>query len=58
MVAAPDHGSPIAKVHYDVVDSAGKVVVPEKVVSGTDPTALPDIEVSRSTRRLHLASVA
>jgi hypothetical protein len=40
----PDSGSPIAKVHYDVVDSAGKVVMPEKVVSATNPTALANIE--------------
>jgi hypothetical protein len=40
----PDPGSPIAKVHYGVVDSSGKVVVPEKVVSATSPTALASIE--------------
>jgi hypothetical protein len=37
-------GSPIVKVHYDVVDAAGKVVVPEKVASGTNPTELPEVE--------------
>jgi hypothetical protein len=40
----PDSGSPIAKVQYDVVDSTGKVVMPEKIVSGANPTALLDIE--------------
>jgi hypothetical protein len=39
----PDPGSPIAKVHYNVVDAAGSVVVPEKVVAGTNLTKLDDI---------------
>jgi hypothetical protein len=39
----PNSGSPIAKVHFDVLDALGKVVVPEKVVSGTDLTALAEI---------------
>jgi hypothetical protein len=39
----PNSGSPIAKVHFDIVDALGKVVVPEKVVSGTNLTALPEI---------------
>ncbi len=40
----PNAGSPIRKVHYDVVDANGKVVVPEKVASGTDPSELTKIE--------------
>lgn len=40
----PNEGSPIAKVHYEIVDGSGNVVVPEKVVSGTDPSSLPEIE--------------
>jgi len=40
----PNQGSPIAKVHYDVVDAAGKAATPEKVLSATNPTALPNIE--------------
>jgi hypothetical protein len=44
----PDPGSPIAKVHYDVLDAAGKVVVPEKVLSATNPTSLPSIEGPRA----------
>lgn len=40
----PDNqGSPITKVHYDVIDAAGKVVVAEKVASGTNPTQLLDV---------------
>jgi hypothetical protein len=39
----PDPGSPIVKVHYDVIDAAGKVVMPEKVVSGTNPTQIPEV---------------
>ena len=38
----PNQGSPITKVHYDVVDAAGEVVVPEKVLSATNPTALAE----------------
>jgi hypothetical protein len=40
----PNAGSPIAKVHYYVTDGAGKVVVPERVVSATNPTSLSGIE--------------
>jgi hypothetical protein len=39
----PDPGSPIVKVHYDVVDASNNVVVPEHVVSGANLTTLPDI---------------
>jgi len=39
----PDPGSPIAKAHYDVIDAAGKEVVPEKVVAGTNPTQIPEV---------------
>jgi hypothetical protein len=40
----PNAGSPITEVHYDVVDAAGKVVVPEKAASGTNPTELANVE--------------
>jgi hypothetical protein len=40
----PDPGSPIAKVHYNVVNAAGTVVVPEQTVSATNPTKLEAIE--------------
>jgi hypothetical protein len=39
----PNQGSPIAKVHYNVVDASGKVVVPEKVAVGTNPTELANV---------------
>jgi hypothetical protein len=39
----PDGGSPIAKVHYDVINAAGKSVAPERVVSGINPTQLADV---------------
>lgn len=39
----PDPGSPIVKVHYDVVDAAGNVVVAQHVLAGTNPTELPEI---------------
>lgn len=39
-----DPGSPIVKVHYDVINAAGKVVVPEKVVTGTNPTEIAKVE--------------
>ena len=40
----PDPGSPIAKVHYVVVDESGAVVVPEKILTGTNPTQIARIE--------------
>jgi hypothetical protein len=36
-------GSPITKVHYRVVDSAGTVVAPEQVLSGVNPTEVKNI---------------
>ncbi len=38
-----DPGSPIAKVHYDIVSAAGSLVSPTQTVSATNPTALEDI---------------
>lgn len=40
----PNQGSPIAKIHYNIVNAAGEVVVPEKTVSGTNLSALSKIE--------------
>ena len=39
----PDQGSPIAKVHYEVLNGKGEVLVPEKTVAATDPTSLANI---------------
>jgi len=38
-----DPGSPITKVHYWITDAAGTVVVPERVLAGSNPTEIPDI---------------
>ena len=40
----PDPGSPIAAVHYQVLNGKGEVIVPERTVAATDPTSLSDIE--------------
>jgi hypothetical protein len=40
----PDPGSPITKVHYNVVDAEGKVVAPQKTVAATNPTKLEAVE--------------
>ena len=40
----PDPGSPIAKVHYRILNAANEVVAPEKVLSGTNPTEVANIE--------------
>lgn len=40
----PNQGSPITKVRYSILDAANKVVVPEKVVTATNPVALTGIE--------------
>lgn len=45
---APDPGSPITKVHYNVVDAAGKVVVPEQVIAATNPTTLDAIAAPKA----------
>jgi hypothetical protein len=37
-------GSPFVRVHYDVIDAAGKAVMPEKVATGTNPTELPKVD--------------
>lgn len=39
----PDPGSPIAKVHYEVIDATGSVVMPEQVLSGTNPTEIAEV---------------
>lgn len=36
----PDPGSPIAKVHYDVINTSGAEVMAEKIISGTNPTQI------------------
>lgn len=40
----PNEGSPIEKVHYDIVNAAGEIVVPEKVVTGTNLTQTSGIQ--------------
>lgn len=40
----PDPGSPIARVHYEVINAAGNVVMPEQVVSGTNPTEIAEVK--------------
>jgi hypothetical protein len=40
----PNQGSPIAKIHYNIVNAASEVVVPEKTISGTNLSALSKIE--------------
>jgi hypothetical protein len=40
----PNAGSPISKVHYNIVNAANEVVVPEQTVSGTNLSALSNIE--------------
>lgn len=39
----PNQGSPITKVHYEVLDASGKVVVPKKTLPGTNPTSLASV---------------
>jgi hypothetical protein len=40
----PNSGSPIQAIHYDIINAADEVVVPEKTVSGTDLSALAKVE--------------
>lgn len=44
----PNAGSPITKVHYNVIDAAGKVVVSEKVASGTNPTGIARVDAPKA----------
>jgi len=50
----PNQGSPVTKVHYDVVDATGKVVMPEKILSATNPTVVPNIEGPPKAAELYL----
>lgn len=43
-----DPGSPIKKVHYDIIDAAGKAVIGERVLSATNPTKLDDIAAPKA----------
>jgi hypothetical protein len=40
----PNEGSPIAAVHYNIVNAAGDVVVPETTVAASEISALSNIE--------------
>lgn len=40
----PNQGSPIANVHYEVLNAAGDVVKPEQVLTATSPSAISGIE--------------
>ncbi len=40
----PNGGSPITKVHYNVVNAAGEVVMPAQTYSATNPTSLAEAE--------------
>jgi hypothetical protein len=39
----PDPGSPIAKVHYEVVDAAGDALGSEQTISATNPTEITGV---------------
>jgi hypothetical protein len=53
----PNPGSPITNVHWWITDAAGNTVVPEQVVSATDPTGLASISgpATAGTYALHVA---
>ncbi|HEX7244019.1 MAG TPA: hypothetical protein VF245_00460 [Solirubrobacterales bacterium] len=40
----PDSGSPLASVHYNVVDAQGEVVVPAHTIASSSLTTIPEIE--------------
>jgi hypothetical protein len=39
----PNSGSPVAKVHYNIVNASGNVVVPEQTIAGTNLSQLSSI---------------
>lgn len=51
-----DTGSPINLAHYEVLNEAGKVVVPENTISGANPQTIPTLEApsARGTYTLRL----
>jgi hypothetical protein len=50
----PDPGSPIRKVHYEILGAANEVVSPEKTLSGTNPSEVPDVEGPAHAGAYHL----
>ena len=50
----PDPGSPIARVHYMILNAKNEVVVPEQIVSGTNPTEVADIQGPKTPGAYHL----
>lgn len=44
----PDPGSPIAAVHYDVVDATGKAVTPTQTIAKTNPNEIPEVAAPQS----------
>ena len=44
----PNGGSPIAAVHYDVVNAAGEVVMPERRIAATNPNAVSGIDLPKA----------
>ncbi|MBK5218884.1 MAG: hypothetical protein JJE35_03735 [Thermoleophilia bacterium] len=40
----PNQGSPITKVHYEIVNAAGDIVKPKQVITAANPTAITGIE--------------
>ena len=44
----PTAGSPVTKVHYNVINAAGAVVQPEQVVSATNPTELKSVSLPKA----------
>lgn len=50
----PNPGSPIAKVHYEILNAANEAVVPERTVSGTDPSEVKEIAGPAQPGAYHL----
>lgn len=50
----PDPGSPIAKVHYRILNAKNEVAVSEKTISATNPTEVANIEGPAKAGAYHL----
>jgi hypothetical protein len=50
----PDSGSPIDAAHYQVLDGAGRVLVPTQTLAGDNPQAIADLAVPDAAGRYSL----
>lgn len=50
----PNSGSPIAKIHHQVINASGQVVRPTKTITATNPTSISGIDGPKTSSDLRL----